>query len=262
MIACRINIPDDLSGDESIAMATISGISRLARLAILSTALLGCGARVASAQRIGPAAVAPATPVDPLQLFDDALGKLQGTAAFAIGAPADGQAFSQRPDGTITVDRHMVSLIRTPEEALALAVVLQTYAVDSPKALRTKDSVSAGEIVAGLLAGGVASSVDNLDTRNRYISAADRQARDKQHALGWAPRASEAITPQQVQATRTLTVLDKAGGCSGPLAAILGRIASDPGSAQTAGTRVFARSVLRDLGAYIQPPETSCVRRR
>jgi hypothetical protein len=190
------------------------------------------------------------------------LGKLQSSAAFAIGVPADGQAFSQRPDGTITVDRQMISLIRTPEEALALAVVLRTYAVDSPKALRTKDSVSAGEIIAGLLAGGVGSSVDKLGTRNRYISATERQARDRQHALGWAPRASEAITAQQVQATRTLTMLDRAGGCSGPLAAILGRIASDPANAKAAGPGPFARSVLRDLGADIQPPETSCVQRR
>ncbi|MEH3103276.1 MAG: hypothetical protein PGN12_05160 [Sphingomonas phyllosphaerae] len=234
----------------------------LARVAILSAVLLGCGSHTARAQRIAPPTIAPAMRVDPVRLLHEASGKLHGPKTFVIGEPADGQPFSQRDDGTITVDRRMVAQIETPEEALALAAIVQTYAGNTPPALRTRDSVSAGEVVAGLLAGGVGSTLERRDSRIRYLSASERQAYDKQHALGWAPRASETTTTRQVQATRTLTLLDRAGGCSGALEAILTRIAGNPHSTQTTSPGFFARSVLHDLGASIRPPETSCIRRR
>lgn len=241
-------------------MFALPRISRLSPFALAALALCGGGSQAALAQRIAPMTATPAgVATDPVRLFDDAVGQLRIPAQVVVGTPPAGQAFGHPDDGTIVVDRQMVAAIRTPQEALALAAILQSYAVDSPPPLRTRERVSAGEIVAGLLAGAAGSSLNKPGNRYRQLTAGERQALEKRQAAGWQVGGAQTLTTPQVQATRVLTILDRAGGCSAPLATLLHRIADLANDGAPTAASLFARAVLGDVGASLQPPDTACL---
>lgn len=244
-------------------MFALPRISRLSPLALAVLALCGGGSQPAVAQRIAPmTAASVGVSTDPVRLFNEAVGQLRIPAQVAIGTPPARQAFGRPDDGTIVVDLQVVAAIRTPQEALALAAILQSYAVDSPPPLRTRERVSAGEIVAGLLAGAAGSSLNKPGNRYRQLTAGERQALEKRQPSVGQVGGAQTLTTHQVQATRVLTILDKAGGCSAPLATLLYRIADRTNDGAPTAASLFARAVLGDVGAFLQPPDTACLRGR
>ncbi|MBN8807888.1 MAG: hypothetical protein J0I47_06590 [Sphingomonas sp.] len=162
-------------------------------------------------------------------------------------ADSDAVPLARTANG-VALSAAVLDSVRSPLERVGLASLLITWFDES--ASRTRPAKS--DLGSQLLALGVAGVGERIDPLKRTADAV--RMRNFQYRGGpVAPRG----TPL---ASQTLALTIAAGGCSGPLVAMLNRL-SQVGPNPTPEHRrfsAFAGGVVRDLGAAAYPSDFSC----
>lgn len=198
-------------------------------------------------------AAAPPRPA-PIEQLDVALHELTPAGAeFSVATIPDGErgSFARARADRIEVDPDALVLIGDRQSARALAALLLSYyAMPDPDRLTTSPSrVSTVAAAAGAILLGT-KVVDPVD-KKKYGSEEKGQPALQ---LGWFLPARANAAEGAIRASRMVAMLDKAGGCSGPLADMLDE-------AEKLGNRealMLSRRVRKDLGSSIYPPDYSC----
>lgn len=198
-------------------------------------------------------AAAPPRPA-PIEQLDIALHELTASGAeftLAIIPTDERGAFARARIDRIEIDPEALALVEDRQSARALAALLLSYyAMPDPKRVTTSPSrvgtmaAAAGAILLGTKV------IDPVDKKDFGYEEQTRPALE----LGWFPPAREGPEVGAIRASRMVALLNKAGGCSGPLADVLE-------SAEKLGNREavqLARQVRKDLGRSIYPPDYSC----
>ncbi len=214
--------------------------------------MLGRGLAMVSAALLLGAASTPRPA--PIEQLDVALHELNPSRAdftlATIPTEARGVFARARPD-RIEVDPDALMLVEDRQSARALAALLLSYyAMPDPARVITSPS-RAGTMAAA--AGAILLGTQVIDPIDRKVTRDDDRLRPALQ-LGWFLPGREGPEDGAVRASRMMALLDKAGGCSGPLADVLD-------NAEKLGNREatqLARSVRRDLGTSIYPPDYSC----
>ncbi|MBB4839369.1 hypothetical protein HNP52_002438 [Sphingomonas kyeonggiensis] len=198
-------------------------------------------------------AAAPPRPA-PIEQLDVALHELTPNGGdFTLATiPADERgAFARARVDRIEVDPDALALVEDRQSARALAAMLLSYfAMPDPPRITTSPS-RVGTTVAA--AGAILLGTKVIDPTDKKDFGYEEQARPA-FQLGWFPPAREGPEAGAIRASRMVAMLNKAGGCSGPLADVLD-------SAEKLGNREaadLARRVRKDLGRSIYPPDYSC----
>ncbi|MDG2532430.1 hypothetical protein P6144_02125 [Sphingomonas sp. HITSZ_GF] len=198
-------------------------------------------------------AAAPPRPA-PIEQLDVALHELTpASAEFTVATIPDGErgVFARARADRIEVDPDALALVEDKQSARALAAMLLSYfAMPDPERLTTSPS-RVGTVAAA--AGVILLGTKVIDPTDKKVYGND----DPGHPaleLGWFPPSRVNAADGAVRASRMVAMLNKAGGCSGPLADLLG-------AAEKLGNRealALSRRVRKDLGSSIYPPDYSC----
>ncbi|WP_342251614.1 hypothetical protein [Sphingomonas sp. OTU376] len=214
--------------------------------------MLGRGLALASAALLLGAAGAPRpAPIEQLNVALHELTPNGGDFTLAT-IPADERGvFARARVDRIEVDPDALALVEDKQSARALAALLLSYyAMPDPARVTTSPS----------RVGTMAAAAGAILLGTKVIDPVDKKAyRDDERALpalqlGWFLPAREGPEDGAIRASRMVAMLNKAGGCSGPLADVLD-------SAEKLGNREatdLARRVRKDLGRSIYPPDYSC----
>lgn len=217
---------------------------RVSALVMASAALL-----------LGAASPPPPLPRPaPIEQLDVALHELTPAGAeYTVATIPDGErgAFARARADRIEVDPDALALIGDKQSARALAALLLSYyAMPDP----VRASAAPSRIgSAALAAGAILLGTQVIDPVDRKKYGAEDQGRPALE-LGWFPTAAGGPEDGAVRASRLVAMLNKAGGCSGPLTDLLG-------AAEKLGNRealALSRRVRKDLGSSIYPPDYSC----
>ncbi len=214
--------------------------------------MLGRGLALVSAALLLGAASAPRPA--PIEQLDVALHELVPNGGdFTLATiPADERGvFARARVDRIEVDPDALALVEDKQSARALAALLLSYyAMPDPARVTTSPSrvgtmaAAAGAILLGTKV------IDPVDKKPYRDDERDIPALQ----LGWFLPAREGPEDGAIRASRMVALLNKAGGCSGPLTDVLD-------SAEKLGNREateLARRVRKDLGRSIYPPDYSC----
>lgn len=198
-------------------------------------------------------AAAPPRPA-PIEQLDVALHELMpGSSEFtlAIIPAAERGAFARARVDRIEVDPDALALVEDRQSARAVAALLLSYfAMPDPQRITTSPS-RVGTTVAA--AGAILLGTKVIDPTDKKDFGYEEQVRPA-FQLGWFPPAREGPEAGAIRASRMVAMLNKAGGCSGPLTDMLEH-------AEKLGNREateLARRVRKDLGRSIYPPDYSC----
>jgi hypothetical protein len=149
------------------------------------------------------------------------------------------------------------ALVKSRQEARALVALAIAY---KPKpVLGGRRKPGAAEYVAALplyLAAQGAEDRQNRASGNSYPSEWNEPSGPDPDAVRSHIRAAK-----QSRAVFAVHLLQKAGGCSGPMVDLLNRMRakdSSSGAASPATNAGFARVALADLGRSVYPPDRSC----
>lgn len=208
-------------------------------------------ATVSAALLLG--AAAPPRPA-PIEQLDVALHELTPTSAeFTVGTIPEGERglFARARADRIEVDPDALALIGDRQSARALAALLLSYyAMPDPNRLTTSPS-RVGSVAAA--AGAILLGTQVIDPVDKKAYGNDERVRPTLQ-LGWFLPPREDADTGAIRASRMVAMLNKAGGCSGPLTDLLG-------DAEKLGSReaiALARRVRKDLGTSVYPPDYSC----
>jgi hypothetical protein len=248
-----LNVDQSMPGKEPSPGGTIGamiaglkrGVHMLVRgLAMLSAVLL-----------LGAAPPRPAPPRPaPIEQLDVALHELTPSGAeFTLATiPAEERgAFARARADRIEIDPDALALVADKQSARALAALLLSYyAMPDPNRITTSPP-RIGSVAAA--AGAILLGTKVIDPTDKKDFGYDEQQRQVSQ-IGWFPPARVDAGDGAVRASRMVAMLNKAGGCSGPLADLLGE-------AEKLGNRealALSRRVRKDLGTSIYPPDYSC----
>ncbi|MDQ0250604.1 hypothetical protein J2W22_002668 [Sphingomonas kyeonggiensis] len=198
-------------------------------------------------------AAAPMRPA-PIEQLDVALHELvPGEAPFTLATiPAEERgAFARARVDRIEVDPDALALVEDRQSARALAALLLSYyAMPDPDRV-TKGPSRVGTMAAA--AGAILLGTQVIDPIDKKYAGQDDRIRPALE-LGWFLPARESAEEGAVRASRMVALLNKVGGCSGPLADVLDHAEKLGNRAATS----LARRVRKDLGRSIYPPDYSC----
>jgi hypothetical protein len=216
-------------------------VMRTSLLALASAALL-----------LGAAAPAPRPA--PIEQLEVALHELAPPGAeFTLGTipGADRGPFARARVDRIEVDSDALALIGDKQSARALAALLLSYYAmpDPVRASGAPSRIGSAAIAAGAILLGT-QVIDPVDRKKYGYDEQNRPALQ----LGWFPSAAGGPGDGTVRASRMVAMLNKAGGCSGPLTDLL----ADAEKLGNKDALLLARQVRKDLGSSIYPPDYSC----
>ena len=208
-------------------------------------------AMVSAALVLGAAAPPRPAPIEQLDVALHELTPNGGTFTLATIPEDERGAFARARADRIEIDPDALALVEDKQSARALAALLLSYyAMAEPNRLTTSPS-RVGTVAAA--AGAILLGTQVIDPVND--KSYGRDERERQIAgLGWFPPARVDAADGTIRASRLVAMLNKAGGCSGPLADLLG-------AAEKLGNRealALSRRVRKDLGSSIYPPDYSC----
>lgn len=208
-------------------------------------------AMVSAALALG--AAAPPRPA-PVEQLDIALHELTASGAeftLAIIPTDERGAFARARIDRIEIDPEALALVEDKQSARALAALLLSYyAMPDPNRLTTSPS-RIGTMAAA--AGAILLGTKVIDPIDKKDLAYDDQARPALQ-LGWFPPVREGPEVGAIRASRMVALLNKAGGCSGPLTDVL----ENAEKLENREAVRLARQVRKDLGRSIYPPDYSC----
>lgn len=214
--------------------------------------MLARGLAIISSVLLLGAAAAPRP--SPIEQLDIALHELTPAGAeFTVATVPDAErgVFARARADRIEVDPDAMALIGDKQSARALAALLLSYyAMPDPERLTRGPSRMA---TAAAAAGVILLGTQVIDPMNDKSYGRDERARQIA-GLGWFPSARLTTADGPLRASRMVAMLNKAGGCSGPLVDLLGE-------AEKLGNReavALSREVRKDLGNSVYPPDYSC----
>jgi hypothetical protein len=198
-------------------------------------------------------AAAPPRPA-PIEQLDIALHELNpGSGDFTLATiPAEERGvFARARADRIEIDPDALALIEDRQSARALAALLLSYyAMPEPDRVTTSPS-RVGSMAAA--AGAILLGTQVLDPADKKAYREDDPRPALQ--LGWFLPPRTGPEDGAIRASRLIALLNKAGGCSGPLSDMLEN-AEKLGNREAAS---LARRVRRDLGRSVYPPDYSCI---
>jgi hypothetical protein len=204
------------------------------------------------------AALIAASPPSPLDMLQQGAADVGAAIKTPLTIVVDPTLASIRVDGErISIAPTTAALVKTREEARALVALAIAY---KPKPIR-----------AGLRKPGTAEYVAALPLYLAAQGAFDRQQKTtgSGYPIEWSePSGSDPDAvrssikrAKQGRASFAVHLVQKAGGCSGPMVDLLNRMRAEDSSSAAASDMTnagFARVALADLGRSVYPPDRSC----
>jgi hypothetical protein len=204
------------------------------------------------------AALVAASPPGPLDMLQQGAADVGAAIKAPLTIVVDPTLASIRVDGErISIAPTTAALVKTREEARALVALAVAYKPELAPYGRRKPG--AAEYVLAL---------------PLYMAAQGLEGRQQQgNGYGYPTEWSEPSGPdvehvrskvkaaKQSRAAFAVHLVQKAGGCSGPMVDLLNRMRAEDHSSGTASQMTnagFARVALTDLGRSVYPPDRSC----